>query len=49
MHKILIADDQRCIQELLAQELIDEGYGVQTAGDAKSVMALIRWLCCEEC
>jgi DNA-binding response OmpR family regulator len=42
MANILIADDQCCVQELLCEELADEGYGVKTAGDAESVRTQIR-------
>jgi two-component system response regulator (stage 0 sporulation protein F) len=42
MAKILIADDQPCVQELLSEELISEGYRVVTAGDAESVRGHVR-------
>lgn len=35
MAKILIADDQPCVRELLSEELISEGYRVATAGKAR--------------
>jgi DNA-binding response OmpR family regulator len=34
MPTILVVDDQHCIRELIAEELTDEGYRVETAGDA---------------
>lgn len=42
MANILIADDQYCVQELLREELTEEGYMVQTASDAESVRTQIR-------
>jgi two-component system response regulator (stage 0 sporulation protein F) len=36
MPKILIVDDQACIQELIAENLLLEGYEVATAGDPGS-------------
>jgi len=36
MPKILIVDDQTCIQELVAENLLLEGYEVATAGDCGS-------------
>jgi two-component system response regulator (stage 0 sporulation protein F) len=36
MPKILIVDDQTCIQELIAENLLLEGYEVATAGDPGS-------------
>jgi two-component system response regulator (stage 0 sporulation protein F) len=36
MPKILIVDDQTCIQELIAENLLLEGYKVATAGDPGS-------------
>lgn len=36
MPKILIVDDQTCIQELVAENLLLEGYEVATAGDLGS-------------
>jgi two-component system response regulator (stage 0 sporulation protein F) len=42
MANILIADDQYCVQELLCEELTEEGYMVQTASDAESVRTQIR-------
>jgi len=42
MAKILIADDQPCVRELLSEELISEGYRVATAGDAESVRGHLR-------
>ena len=37
MTTILIVDDQRCVRELVSEELIFEGYQVITAGDAESL------------
>ncbi|MCK4729538.1 MAG: response regulator [Desulfobacterales bacterium] len=37
MPNILIVDDQPCVQQLLSEELIREGYGVDSVGDAESV------------
>ncbi len=37
MPKILIVDDQKCIRELLSEELVCEGYRVESTGDAESV------------
>ncbi len=37
MPNILIVDDQPCVQQLLSEELIREGYRVASVGDAKSV------------
>ncbi len=42
MPKILIVDDQRCIRELLAEELVGEGYQVQSTGNAESVRDYLR-------
>jgi len=42
MAKILVADDQACVRELLSEELISEGYRVATAGDAESVRGDLR-------
>ena len=36
MPKILIVDDQTCIQQLIAENLLLEGYEVATAGDPGS-------------
>ena len=43
MAKILIVDDQACVRELLSEELISEGYGVSTVGDAESVRGYLRF------
>lgn len=43
MPKILIVDDQRCVRELIAEELTCEGYEVETAGDGESVRTLLRF------
>ncbi|MDY6838194.1 MAG: response regulator [Thermodesulfobacteriota bacterium] len=37
METILIVDDQQCVREYLSDELISEGYGVQTAANPESV------------
>jgi two-component system response regulator (stage 0 sporulation protein F) len=37
MENILIVDDQPCVRQLVSEELIDEGYGVETVGDAESL------------
>ena len=42
MAKILIVDDQPCVQELLSEELILEGYQVATAGNAEAVREYVR-------
>jgi CheY-like chemotaxis protein len=38
MSNILIVDDQPYLRELLSQELVDEGYGVESVPNAESVM-----------
>ena len=43
MPKILIVDDQQYIRELLAEELIQEGYLVQSTGDAESVIGHLKF------
>lgn len=42
MPKILIVDDHQIVRELLAEELIDEGYRVVSTGDAESVIGRLR-------
>jgi DNA-binding response OmpR family regulator len=42
MPSILIVDSQPCVQKLLSEELICEGYRVATAGDAESARAYLR-------
>jgi two-component system response regulator (stage 0 sporulation protein F) len=42
MPKILIVDDQACIQELIAENLLLEGYEVATAGDPGSAKRHIQ-------
>lgn len=42
MHSILIVDDQRGIRHLLSEELIREGYRVESAGDAESARAFLE-------
>jgi DNA-binding response OmpR family regulator len=37
MENILIVDDQPCIRELVSEELNDEGYFVESVGDAESL------------
>ena len=41
MAKILIIDDKQYVRELLMEELIDEGYVVETTADAESIKELI--------
>jgi two-component system phosphate regulon response regulator PhoB len=43
MAKILIVDDQPCVQELLSEELLSEAYSVVTAGDGESVKGQLRF------
>jgi DNA-binding NtrC family response regulator len=43
MAKILIVDDQPCVREIFAEELISEGHQVVTAGDAESVKGHLRF------
>jgi two-component system response regulator (stage 0 sporulation protein F) len=43
MSKILIIDDQPCVQEFLAEELVSEGYRVVTTGDAESVSGYLKF------
>jgi len=43
MANILIVDDQKCIRELLSEELTSERYRVATAGDAESVTEHLRF------
>lgn len=43
MANILIVDDQPCVRELLSEELMSEGYGVATAGDAESISGHLRF------
>ncbi len=43
MVNILIVDDQRCVRELLAEELIPEGYRVHGEGDIASVSGHLRF------
>jgi DNA-binding NtrC family response regulator len=42
MAKILVIDAQPCIRELFLVELLDEGYLVETTGDAESIQERIR-------
>ena len=41
MAKILILDDQQYVQELLCEELADDGYSVASVYDADSIMGQI--------
>lgn len=43
MAKILVIDDQRCVRELLSEELLSEAYSVVSAGDSESVMGHLRF------
>ncbi|MBW1795778.1 MAG: response regulator [Deltaproteobacteria bacterium] len=43
MANILIVDDQQCIRELLSEELMCEGYRVESVGDAESVTGHLRF------
>jgi len=43
MAKILIVDDQACIREFVSEELIAEGYGVETAADVESARGYLRF------
>lgn len=42
MPNVLIVDDQECIRELVAEELIREGYQVAGVGDAESITGHLR-------
>lgn len=42
MSNILIVDDQPYLRELFSQELVDEGYGVESVPNAESVMQYLR-------
>lgn len=42
MPNILIVDDQPCIRELISEELIYEGYEVESVDDAESARAYIK-------
>jgi len=42
MPNVLIVDDQECIRELVAEELIREGYQVAGVGDAESINGHLR-------
>lgn len=42
MSNILIVDDQPYLRELFSQELVDEGYGVETVPRAESVILRLR-------
>ena len=37
MKEILVIDDQPCVRELIAEELLDEGYRVKGVGEAGEV------------
>ena len=43
MAKILIVDDQRCIQEFLSEELMVEGYQVRAVSDVESASGYLRF------
>jgi two-component system response regulator (stage 0 sporulation protein F) len=43
MADILIIDDQACVREIFAEELISEGHQVVTAGDVESVRGHLRF------
>jgi two-component system response regulator (stage 0 sporulation protein F) len=43
MANILVVDDQRCVRELLSEELVLEGYRVETAGDFRSMRGHLRF------
>jgi DNA-binding NtrC family response regulator len=43
MAKTLIVDDQPCVREIFAEELISKGHQVLTAGDAESVKGHLRF------
>jgi two-component system response regulator FlrC len=42
MEKILIVDDQPCLQELFSDELMDEGYMVEGAVNAETAKECLR-------
>ncbi len=42
MSNILIVDDQPYLRELFSQELVDEGYGVESVPSAESVILRLR-------
>ena len=42
MPTILVVDDQQCIRELVAEELADEGYRIDTVGDALGAKRYLR-------
>ena len=42
MSHILIVDDQSCIQELLLEDLVREGYRVATAGDPETAITQVQ-------
>lgn len=44
MARVLVVDDQLCVRQLICDELVDEGYDVVTAPDARSVgLMLEKW------
>ncbi len=43
MSRILVVDDQACVRELVAEELTEEGYQVETAGSGESARTLLRF------
>jgi len=42
MPNILIVEDQPCVRVLLSEELVHEGYRVESVGDAESVRTHLR-------
>jgi CheY-like chemotaxis protein len=42
MKRILIIEDDRNIQELLRQELNDDGYAITIAGNGKEALSILR-------
>jgi CheY-like chemotaxis protein len=44
MHRILVVDDYDCMRELIKEELVQEGYAVETTAELECVPDLIRAL-----
>ncbi len=42
MKRILIIEDDKNIQELLRQELNDEGYAISIAGNGKEALSVLK-------
>jgi len=42
MARVLVVDDQLCVRQLICDELVDEGYDVVTAPDARSVGLMLK-------